>query len=316
VLTGMMRWQMDHIRERGECLAALWASEAPIYGRFGYGLAAEGVEMTIDRTRTGLRHLTAFGGRTRFVTRDEALAAWPAIYDCVRLKTPGMISRPPHWWASRHLAESERPLAGYGKSFLVQYEEEGRPLGYVRYRIKDGYAAGSSTSTLAVVELMATTDAAYAALWSYVFGVDLIDSITTPWGRVDEPLQHMLADPRRLVRRPQDTLWVRLVDTATALASRRYGAKDAIVIAVDDAFCTWNTGTYLLEGGPDGARCTRSTAAPAVTLSAETLGAAYLGGTRFSSLARAGRVQGSDEDIRRADAMFAWDPRPWIPEIF
>ena len=105
VLSGMMRTQLDHIRERGECLAALWASEAPIYGRFGYGLAAEGVEMTIQRTRTGLRHLVPFSGSTRFVTREEALAAWPAIYDCVRVKTPGMITRPPHWWSNRHLTE-------------------------------------------------------------------------------------------------------------------------------------------------------------------------------------------------------------------
>ena len=37
----MMRRQLDDVREAGnEAVAALWAAEAAIYGRFGYGLAA------------------------------------------------------------------------------------------------------------------------------------------------------------------------------------------------------------------------------------------------------------------------------------
>src|SRR5438105_11399722 len=40
VLRSMMRAQLDDVHERGEPLAALWASEETIYGRFGYGLAS------------------------------------------------------------------------------------------------------------------------------------------------------------------------------------------------------------------------------------------------------------------------------------
>ena len=40
VLTELMRQQLDDVHERGEPLAILWASEPPIYGRFGYGIAA------------------------------------------------------------------------------------------------------------------------------------------------------------------------------------------------------------------------------------------------------------------------------------
>ena len=47
------------------------------------------------------------------------------------------------------------------------------------------------------------------------------------------------------------------------------------------------------------------------------LGAVYLGGNSFSSLARAGRVvEARPGALRRADAMFAWDPAPWCPAIF
>src|SRR5437899_11827650 len=40
VLTAMMRAQLDDVRERGESIAVLWASEDMIYGRFGYGTAS------------------------------------------------------------------------------------------------------------------------------------------------------------------------------------------------------------------------------------------------------------------------------------
>lgn len=316
VLTGMMRTQMDNVRERGEALAALWASESPIYGQFGYGVAAEGVEMRIERTRTALRHITPFSGRTHFVDREEALATWPTVYERVRTTIPGMISRSPAWWANRQLRTQERPMSGYTKNFRVTYEEAGEPLGYVSYRVKETEEHGSSTSTLLIGQMLAATDAAYSALWSFVFGVDLIHTIVLPWGRVDEPLAHMLADPRRLVRRPQDTLYVRLVDVAKALEGRRYTKEGELVIAVDDRFCPWNSGRYALDGGPDGARCLPTNAPPDVSLTAETLGALYLGGARFQAMARAGRVSGDAEALRQADEMFAWDPLPWIPEIF
>ena len=45
VLREMMRFQLDDFRRRGEPLAALWASESVIYGRFGYGIAAPVHEM-------------------------------------------------------------------------------------------------------------------------------------------------------------------------------------------------------------------------------------------------------------------------------
>src|SRR5512134_3507345 len=40
VLTAMMRAQLDAAHERGDPIAALWASDERIYGRYGYGLAS------------------------------------------------------------------------------------------------------------------------------------------------------------------------------------------------------------------------------------------------------------------------------------
>src|SRR6185436_17651450 len=55
ILTQLMRRELDDIHERGEPLAILWASEAAIYGRFGYGIAAPTVQLYADQSRFALR---------------------------------------------------------------------------------------------------------------------------------------------------------------------------------------------------------------------------------------------------------------------
>lgn len=317
ILTAMMRYQLDQVRERGEAIAALWASEATIYQRFGYGMAAEGVEMTIDRTRTQLRSAPESSGRTRYIEREEALAKWPAIWDEVRRVYPGMHNRTPGWWEHRVLRNPPWPApAGYSSLMNVLYEEDGKALGYTRYRVKEHYKDGSAASVLSLQALIATTDAAYSALWQHIFGVDLIETIHAEWRQVDEPLYAMLSDPRRLVRRPSDTLWVRIVDTPRALSARRYATSGELVIELRDEFCSWNAGRYRLEGSPDGAKCTPTTKTADLSMTVNELGAMYLGGTRAHQLARAGRIEGEPSAVARADAMFAWNPLPWAPEIW
>jgi predicted acetyltransferase len=316
-LRNMMSRQLRDVRERGEPLAALWASESIIYGRFGYGIAAEGVDIKIDRARTELRHVPEAKGRTRLITREQALAVWPAVYDKAMAQRPGFYSRDTEWWEHHSLRQREWDRGGgWSDRFYVQYEEDGEPLGYARYRSRGGRDEPWPHGTLGVQEMIATTDAAYGALWSYLFGVDLMAEITAQRRAIEEPLYWMLADPRRLVRRPYDSLWVRVVDVASALEGRRYAAEGRVVFEVRDDFCDWVAGRYELEAGPDGARCKRTDASADVTLSAAELGAAYLGGMRLSTMQAAGRVEGDRNSVARADAMLRWDPVPWCPEVF
>ena len=318
ILTAMMRNQLDSVRDRGEAIAALWASEAIIYGRFGYGLASEGIEeLKIDRVHTELRYGPPFSGRTRYVERAEALEKWPAVWDAVRAVRPGMHNRTRGWWEHRIFRDPPWPgPPGYSQNFNIQYEEDGQVLGYARYRVKEEWHDGVPASTLAVSALMASTDAAYAGLWNHIFGVDLIQTIVGEWRPVDEPLFYMLSDSRRLGRRPGDSLWVRMVDIPRALEARRYRAEGRVVFEVADEFCPWNAGRYALEGGPDGARCKATGEDADVRLTVNELGALYLGGTRAYPLARAGRIEASEQTLQRVDAMFGWNPLPWAPEIW
>ena len=316
ILTAMMRRQLSDVHDRGEALAALWASESVIYGRFGYGLAVEGVDIEIDRARTTLARAPEAPGRCRLVTREEALSSWPGVYDRVRAVQPGFYSRSELWWKHHSLRENERPQRGFHSRFFVQYEEDGTPLGYARYRTRNDSQNGYPSGTVAVHELVAAGPEANAALWQYVFGVDLMGTITAFNRPVHDPLLWMLADPRRLVRKSYDSMWVRVIDVPPALEARRYSATGKLVLDVRDDFCPWVEGRYELESGAEGARCRPTDAEADIVLRAADLGAVYMGGVRFGTLARAGRIEGDARALARADAMFSWDPLPWCHEVF
>jgi predicted acetyltransferase len=167
-----------------------------------------------------------------------------------------------------------------------------------------------------VQELVGLDRNAYAALWEYIFGVDLVAEIRAYHRPVDEPVYWMLADSRRLQRSAYDSLWVRIVDVPGALEGRRYATPGKLVLDVRDEFCPWVAGRFELEAGPEGARCRPTDAEADLTLSAADLGALYLGGVRASTLSAACRVDGAQPALRRADAIFAWEPVPWCPEVF
>jgi predicted acetyltransferase len=190
--------------------------------------------------------------------------------------------------------------------------------GFAVYAVKHDWPEGYPRNVLTVRDLQATTPGAYADLWRYVFEVDLVERVVA-WSRpVDEPLVHLLQEPRRLGATLRDNLWVRTVDVAGALGARRYSTDARIVLEVMDPFCPWNEGRYLLEAIDGDVNVTPATTErPDLTCSVNEIGATYLGGTSFRQLHRAGRVDEHTGDaLARADALFGWDPAPWCPYIF
>lgn len=316
ILTSLMRDQLVDVRERGEPLAALWASESGIYARFGYGLAADTVDLEIERTRTALCDAPESPGTVRLVSQEEALARWPALYERVRLVHPGFFARSETWWDARILSDFEWMRDGATSHFRPEYVEDGEVRGYAVYRIRGDWPHGIPKRTVEVLELMGETPAANAALWRYIFGVDLVEYISAQLRSADEPLYAMLADSRRLQRIPRDGLWVRVVDVPAALTARRYASSGAITLEVRDSFVGLAEGRFALEGGPEGALCKPTDREPEVTLSATDLGALYMGAQSAVTLGMAGRVQGSLEALRQLDALFRWTPTAWCPEIF
>lgn len=304
LLTGMMKRHLAAAHERGLAVSTLGSSEAPIYGRFGYGIAVEHEDWKIERHRTAFRREYAWDGSLRMVKVDRASEVFPQVYRRATAGRAGVIQPPKPWWDDILEVPSEGKT-GKPVNFYVEYRED-EVEGCAMYRIKEG--------TVVVRLLFASTQAASAALWRYCFDIDLIRTIKV-WARpIDDPLVWMLHDPRALRRRPNDSTWLRLIDVSKALSSRTYAVDGEIVFEVRDDFCPWNEGVYELSGGPAGAVCKPTTRKADLALSVDDLAVPYLGGSPLTPLALAGRVEERTPGaLSHADAMFATQIKPWSP---
>jgi predicted acetyltransferase len=318
ILNQLMRAELDAIVARGEPLAILWASEEPIYGRYGYGMATLRTAMEAERDRMRFRGDPQPVGRVRLLDEEEEAArVVPPIYDRVRRETPGMFERTEAWWREYRLPDPEHHRHGAGPRYFAVLELDGVDEGYARYRVKDEWRDGVSASSLRVIEAITTSPLAERELWRYLFGVDLVHKIEAWHVPADHPLFLLVTEPRRLRLRTGDGLWLRVVDVERALAGRSYAADGAVTFELVDAFLPANAGVWRLEASGGEARVTREAGEPELRLDVSDLGSVYLGAFTFAQLARAGRVEEVAEGaLERADALFRTARAPWCPEIF
>lgn len=317
ILSGMMRRQLSDVRARGEALAILWASESAIYGRFGYGVATQMEILRIPHEYRALRDDSVLApGRVRLMAADEARVALPPAHEAMRLLTPGAVSRSEKWWEVRIFRDHPDYRGGFGSNNYLVYEEDGVVRGYLIYRRKGDFADWIPKGSVLVSECVVEHVRAYAALWRYVLGLDLVSTIEYDNASSDEPLLWMLEDPRRTERKRLDAIWLRIVDIEKALSGRHYGAEGTLVFEVRDSFLEGAGGRYELEASSGGGVCRRTDAAPALVMGPEELANLYLGGGSAGALWRAGRIRGDERAIALADRVFGWHIRPHCQEHF
>jgi predicted acetyltransferase len=315
LLRRMLEPDLAAAKERGEPVGILIAAEFPIYGRFGYGSAADHVLYEID-ART-VRFVNDGTGTVELVDASALRQEAPALYEQFRRSQPGAITRSDQWWdVSLQIvaAPGEKPFKGY---FALHRNDSGQPEGYVRYRSDGHWDARRPNVTLTVEEMLAVTPGAYARLWRYCCEVDWVGRVEAQDRNSDEALPWIVADARHVVQKwRSDFLWMRPLDTPAALAARTYLAPGRVVLEVIDPY-GFARGRFVLDGGPDGATCTPTTEAPQVTLTADALGAAYLGNVTLNTLAKAGQaIANDDRGFASADAMFRSAVAPWCTTWF
>ncbi len=313
VLRALMRAQLDDLHVRGVPLAGLGASEAGIYGRFGYGPATWDSSWRLARGAARGLADDDDGGHLEMIDAPAARELLPAVHEQARQGQVGDVRTYPGKW--HDLAGDGAPP---GTQFLLCRDDGGRPSGYAIYRIQreERYSAHAS---VIVDHLIALTSAAYRSLWGQLADLDLTGQVIASGRPEHEPLRWALADSRQLVvTGVHDHLWLRLVDLPAALSRRRYAAEGTLVLDVADPFCPWNEGRWLLEGGPDGATCRTAGHSPALSLrlGAAALGSLFLGGTSVMHLASAGSVEGDASGVRQAQLMFGTGTGPWCSTEF
>ncbi len=124
VLRSMMDAQLRDIHERGEPIAALWASEETIYGRFGYGLASWCGEMKVPHEWDAFAEPLERRGHGAVRHARGGARAFPADLRSGAAERPGMTS-------------TERRVVGGPRSLrLPEFEAEAHPSRFVAARAR------------------------------------------------------------------------------------------------------------------------------------------------------------------------------------
>lgn len=318
LLTAMMRRQLEDVRARGEAIAMLFASEALIYGRFGYGVATEAAELSGRVKELSFRPDVDLGdGTLEEVDAATFLASAPAVYDGAIAELPGQMSRTPEWWAIWTLDNEERQKESGKIRFVLHYESDGTVSGFAIYRPKPGWGDAGPDAELHVQEVLGANPRAYARTWRYLLDMDLVRKIKYHGASVHEELRYLVANHPALECAVSDAIHVRLVDIAKALSQRRYATEVDVVLEVTDEFLPENSGRYRLRGSLTGASCEITTADADIALTVRDLGSVYMGGVSLQALARAGLVRELRTGaVQRAAIAFGWPVAPSAPDDF
>ncbi|HEY2812802.1 MAG TPA: GNAT family N-acetyltransferase, partial [Acidimicrobiales bacterium] len=194
VLRSMMRFQLDDVVARGESVAILTASEAVIYGRFGYGLSSQVAWAKIPVRRAAFAIEPSAGGRFRYVWGEERAKVLPSIFDQWRRQRPGAVDRNEGKWKF-FFFDREWHRHGASEAFTVVHEDDhGNADGYAWYRTREGKVDGDSTTL--VREVIAIDPEVEAALWRFVLDLDLVTTCEPQVQPVDSQLPWRLADHR------------------------------------------------------------------------------------------------------------------------
>jgi predicted acetyltransferase len=297
IMRQMMIWLFAQARERQDPVAILWASEAAIYQRFGFGPGTLQTQVDAVKDKIRFSRPVETAGRVRILGIDEAAERFPPIYEAIRRSTPGAVTRTAARWRWELLADTEWHRHGNGPKVLALLETEDRARGYVIYRARSDWDAFGPKGVVTVLEVSALDPIAEQALWEWIFGIDLISSVRCWRGPAPHPLQLMVTEPRRLGTTYADGTWLRIIDLPAALESRTYRGSADLVLDVGDAFCPWNAGRWRLSvpGEDSGDRASvipaGTSAGLDLALDISDLAAVYLGAFRFVELVDAGRVR-------------------------
>jgi len=311
VLTRLMDRLLQQGRERGDAIAALWASETPIYGRFGFGPAIPTAEVTLDREHAAL-HRPGPVEEVTLVDRSVAREAFPTIRAQVSATRPGLLARPAGFWDGL-LDEETRPPSGGGPRQHALLP--GRA--YAVYRLQPDWTAGAPTGQVVVSELHATDPEAAAAMWRFVTDVDLASSTVAGRRAVDDPVLAMVVDQGRTRVAEDWPLQVRLLDVARVLSTRTYRTDGSLVLEVHDRQLPDQAGRWHLEVSGGRGSCRRTERPAGLTLDITALSTVFLGGVRTTQLAAAGRVrEDGSETAAQLDRLLATDVAPWQDFMF
>ncbi len=313
-LTRAMTTAFGNYRDAQQPVAILHASQAAIYQRYGYAIIAPVQDYTVDPREISFVGRAEPHGIVRLTDKSE-LDLLKSLYRTYAEPRTGLLHRGNALWNEGPLEEHDKKD---GPVYVAIYEEDGEPQGYALYLTREAAGgSGDRDHVVTVRELHTLTPSAYVALWEHVAAHDLADTIVRKSAPIDDPLFHMLHEPRRLNARVSDNILLRIVDVAPTLSTRKYSQAGSVTFDLVDDRCEWNRGTWTLEADSAQGELTRSSASPEFTLDARALAALASGARSATDLHRQGALETAQpESLRAWDHLFETAHKPHCPDNF
>ncbi len=290
--------QLRQARARGFVVAGLRASDARIYGRYGYGIASWSARQEVDLVNGG-RLNPGHRGDVRRVDALENFEVFKRIANSSPAPRAATLTRWDAWWDIQKF----RTTQGSTPHHAVVIGAEGAERGYLRFHVQPSENwFGSAQRTVIVDDLVAHDNDAWRGLMEHLLSQDILHKVILPARPVDDPLRLLVDNPRAIqVSELRDESWIRPLDLGKFLNGRTYGRDSRVVFRVTDPILPENTGVWTLSS--NGAM--RSEERPALELSLQTIAELAFGTQPAAALAAAGRIDVTSRDIDALDEAFA-----------
>ena len=310
----IMTQAFSDMRDGGRPVAALWASQAAIYQRFGYAMASVLRSYAVDTVDINFHDGDDGSGR---VERLEVTSGYDQIKDVYArfvADRMGYLHRAGALWQLGPLEEREAD----GPVHIALSHGASGPDGYAVYTLREGGRDHPARSQEIVVRDLAwLSPGAYRSLWMFFKRHDLVGRVRWSNAPSDDPAIEYFLEPRMLDARDGEGFWLRLVDVATALRGRGWTTDGDVSITVrDDSLAPWNTGNYRLTVSDGVADVTSCTGVADIQLSVKALASLYAGRRSARELFAWGLLDGDEDAVLRADALFATRHAPHCPDHF
>ncbi|TMW70629.1 GNAT family N-acetyltransferase [Alteribacter natronophilus] len=299
----LLGMSLEEMKRNGQTVSFLHPFSVPFYRKFGWEMFAW--KRTVDIPREKLPARKSVSGSVERVKKDPAILG--PVYDQWASRYNATIRRTDEWW--------ERSIFKRKKGHAAVYRNgEGTIRGYIIYTVKE--------ETMTVKELVHLDADARNGLWNFISNHDsMIENaeLTLPG---DDSTMLMLDDPDA-----EQTVipyfMARIVDVKPFL--EQYTAEKAltepVILHIDDAFCNWNTGTYILKpdseengvlvehyaGASEGSSCAHPPKR-GLSMDIQTLSAAVLNAHPAQLLYTEERILGTREELERFKSLVSDRP--------
>lgn len=300
IARALLEGELRAAASAGTAIAGLTASEATIYGRYGFAPAIPVARISVETRRAGWS-APAPAGRVEYIGKETLRDHLSALHEVERTRRSGQIAGWGLRWERVAGLTPDHPSAAAVRG--IRYlDESGTVRGVMAYKLAE--IPGVFRSEMTIFHLSAVTSDALTALWGFALQHDLVDKVSVDLRPIDDPLPWLVADRRGVEVVVHDHGWLRILDAPAALSARTYRAPIDLVLRVSDPL-GFAEGSWRLTVESGHANVTSEADASAdVVLSVAALSALYAGGVSAVQLRAAGMLTATAEVAASIDDAF------------